>query len=320
MTEMFTQMPQSLAAPEATQPRRINWIDATGLVAVHLLALLALVPWFFSWTGVILMVLGTYVFGTLGIGLCFHRLLTHRGLVLPTWLEHTFAILGVCCLQDTPARWVAVHRRHHEHADQQPDPHSPLVNFLWGHMGWLFVRNRDLTRLGIYERYAKDVLRDPLYAWLERKFHWFWLVMVSWGVFFAGGVLAQLLAGGSAMAALQFGISVLVWGVFVRTVIVWHSTWSINSVTHLWGYRNYETDESSRNNMFIGYLTHGEGWHNNHHADPRSARYGHLWWEFDFTWLTIRLLAALGLATKVATPSPHILAPQSRSRGLAQGR
>ena len=320
MTEMFTQMPQSLAAPEATQPLRVNWIDATGLVAIHLLALLALVPWFFSWTGVILMFLGTYVFGTLGIGLCFHRLLTHRGLVLPTWLEHTFAVLGVCCLQDTPARWVAIHRRHHEHADQQPDPHSPLVNFLWGHMGWLFVRNRDLTRLGIYERYAKDVLRDPFYAWLERKFHWIWLVLISWGVFFAGGVIADLLAGGSAMEALQFGLSMVVWGVFLRTVFAWHVTWSINSVTHLWGYRNYETDESSRNNVFIGYLTHGEGWHNNHHADPRSARYGHLWWEFDLTWLTIRLLAALGLATKVATPSPHILAPQARSRGLAQGR
>jgi fatty-acid desaturase len=320
MTEMFTQMPQSLAAPEATQPRRINWIDATGLVAVHLLALLALVPWFFSWTGVILMFLGTYVFGTLGIGLCFHRLLTHRGLVLPIWLEHTFAILGVCCLQDTPARWVAVHRRHHEHADQQPDPHSPLVNFLWGHMGWLFVKNRDLTRLGIYERYAKDVLRDPFYARLERNFRWFWLVLISWVVFFAGGVLAELLAGGSAMEALQFGLSVLVWGVFLRTVFVWHVTWSINSVTHLWGYRNYATDESSRNNVIIGILSHGEGWHNNHHADPRSARYGHLWWEFDLTWLTIRLLETLGLATKVATPSPHVLATQVRHPGLARGR
>ena len=138
-------MPHSLAAPLGTQPLRVNWIDATGLVAGHLLALLALVPWLFSWTGVILMFLGTYVFGTLGIGLCFHRLLTHRGLVLPAWLEHTFAVLGVCCLQDTPARWVAIHRRHHEHADQQPDPHSPLVNFLWAHMGWMLVKNRDLT-------------------------------------------------------------------------------------------------------------------------------------------------------------------------------
>ena len=105
------------------------------------------------------------------------------------------------------------------------------------------------------------------------------------------------------MDALQFGLSLLVWGVFVRTVLVWHVTWSINSVTHLWGYRNYETDNSSRNNVIIGIISNGEGWHNNHHAYPQSARHGHLWWEFDLTWLAIRLLAALGLVRDVITPS-----------------
>jgi len=296
-------VPQRLAAPEGAQPRRVAWIDATGLVSGHLLALLAFVPWLFSWTGVMIAFLGLYVFGTLGISLCFHRLLTHRGMVCPKWLEHTFAILGVCCLQDTPGRWVAYHRLHHEHADRQPDPHSPLVHFLWAHMGWLMIKNRELTRLRILELYAKDILRDPFYARLERKFRWFWLVVISWGVFFAGGVLAALLCGGSAIEALQLGLSVLIWGVFVRTVLVWHITWSVNSVTHLWGYRNYDTDESSRNNVIIGFLSNGEGWHNNHHADPHSARYGHLWWEFDVTWLTIRLLVALGLAHKVAMPN-----------------
>jgi fatty-acid desaturase len=308
MTILSIDMPQRLAAPAGTLPSRIAWIDATGLAACHLLALFAFVPWFFSWTGVVLALVGVYVFGALGIGLGFHRLLTHRGFVCPKWLEHTFAILGLCCAQDTPARWVAIHRRHHEHADSQPDPHSPFVNFLWAHMGWLVFRNRELTRLGIFERYAKDVLRDPFYARLERRFFWVWLVLISWGAFFAGGFLAKLLGGGSAIEALQFGLSVLIWGVFVRTVLVWHITWSVNSVTHLWGYRNYETDESSRNNVLIGIISNGEGWHNNHHADPRSARHGHLWWELDVTWLTIRLLAALGLARNVATPSPHVLA------------
>ena len=165
------------------------------------------------------------------------------------------------------------------------------------------IKNRELTRLRILELYAKDILRDPFYARLERKFRWFWLVVISWGVFFAGGVLAALLCGGSAIEALQLGLSVLIWGVFVRTVLVWHITWSVNSVTHLWGYRSYDTDESSRNNVIIGFLSNGEGWHNNHHADPRSARHGHLWWEFDVTWLTIRLLVALGLAHKVAMPN-----------------
>jgi hypothetical protein len=122
-----------LSVPKTTQPLRIAWIDAVGLAACHLLALLAFVPWLFSWTGVGLAFFGLYIFGTLGISLCFHRLLTHRGVVCPKWLEHTLAVLGVCCLQDTPARWVAIHRRHHQHADEQPDPHSPLVHFLWAH-------------------------------------------------------------------------------------------------------------------------------------------------------------------------------------------
>ena len=121
----------------------------------HLVALLALLPWLFSWTGVVVSVLGLYVFGSLGINLYFHRLLTHRGLVVPRWVEYILGVIGTCCVQDTPARWVAVHRRHHEHSDQQDDPHSPLVNFFWGHVGWMLVENGDLNRLGIYERYAR---------------------------------------------------------------------------------------------------------------------------------------------------------------------
>lgn len=297
-----------LGTPKTIQPLRIAWRDAVGLVSLHLLALLAFVPWFFSWTGVVLAFVGLYVFGTLGISLCFHRLLTHRGVVCPKWLEHTFAILGVCCAQDTPARWVAIHRQHHEHADEQPDPHSPLVNFLWAHMGWLVYRNGALIRLGIVSRYAKDVLRDPFYARLEQNFRWAWPVLISWAAFFACGVLVELLLGGGAIDALQFGLSLLVWGVFVRTVLVWHITWSVNSVTHMWGYRNYETDDSSRNNFFIGFISNGEGWHNNHHADPRSARHGHKWWEFDLTYLTIRLFGFLGLARDIVEPSHHRLA------------
>lgn len=295
-----------LSSPLGTQPSRVAWIDATGLTVIHLLALLAFIPWFFSWTGVAVAFVGLYVFGTLGISLCFHRLLTHRGCVCPKPLEHAFALLGVCCLQDTPARWVAIHRRHHEHADQQADPHSPLVDFLWAHIGWLATKNRDLTRLGLCSRYAKDILRDPFYARLERKKFWAGVVLASWFAFFAIGFAAELLAGGSLVDASQFGLSVLVWGVFARTVIVWHTTWLVNSVAHIWGYRNYETGESSRNNIVVGFLSNGEGWHNNHHADPRSARHGHLWWEVDVTWLTIRVLASCGLARRLVTPSQYL--------------
>jgi fatty-acid desaturase len=303
-----------LDIPESARPFRLARIDATGIAAIHVIALLAFVPWFFSWTGVVLALLGLYVFGTLGISLCFHRMLAHRGFVCPKWLEHSLAILGLCCIQDTPARWVGIHRRHHEHADEPPDPHSPLVGFLWAHIGWMICRNRELTRLGLVSRYAKDVMRDPFYAKLEQNFRWVRVVLISWLGFFASAVLTDLVLRGGLFEAAQFGFSVLIWGVFVRTVIVWHMTWSVNSVTHLWGYRNYDTDDSSRNNLIVGFLSNGEGWHNNHHAAPRSVRYGHRWWELDMTWLTIRLLGTLGLARKIITPPPALAINESVDR------
>lgn len=314
LIDNLTPVPRRLLVPAGAQPRRFAWIDGSGLAFVHLIALLACVPWFFSWTGVVLAVAGLYVFGTLGISVCFHRLLTHRSFTCPKWFEHALAILGVCSMQDTPARWVATHRRHHEHSDERSDPHSPWVNFLWAHIGWLVFKNRDLTRLGLTSRYAKDLLRDPFYRQLERKQVWLGVVLASWIAFFAAGFGTELLLGGTAMQALQFGASLLIWGAFVRIVLVWHSTWSVNSITHLWGYRNYETGESSRNNLIVGYLSAGEGWHNNHHADPRSARFGHLWWETDATWETIRLFKAVGLVAKIVTPSAAVLARSKRAR------
>ena len=289
--------------PDSASPIRVEWVFAIGLVACHLIALLAFLPWFFSWSGVVLSVLGIYVFGTLGINLGFHRLLTHRSFATPKWLERTLTILGVCAVQDSPARWVAIHRRHHQFADEQFDPHSPLVSFFWAHVGWVMVKNDDLLRAELFERYAKDILRDPLYARLEWYHAWSWVVLASWSLFFIGGFIAEHLLGGTTADAVQFGLSLLVWGAFLRTVVTWHITWSINSATHLWGYRNYETDDRSRNNLFIGIISNGEGWHNNHHADPRSARHGHKWWELDVAWLTIRVLMWLGLATEVVLPA-----------------
>src|SRR5436853_7932462 len=112
-----------LALPLSVRTDKILWPYFLGIVGFHVLALLAVLPWLFSWTGVVLAVSGLYFFGTLGINLCYHRLLTHKGFILPKWLEHTFAVIGVCCLQDTPARWVAVHRLHHQNSDDQEDPH-----------------------------------------------------------------------------------------------------------------------------------------------------------------------------------------------------
>jgi stearoyl-CoA desaturase (delta-9 desaturase) len=284
----------------------------------HLVALLAVLPWFFSWTGLVLAVAGVYVFGSLGINLCYHRLLTHRGLTCSKWLEHGLAVLGVCCMQDTPARWAAVHRRHHEHSDAQEDPHSPLVNFLWGHVGWMLVENRDLTGLGIYDRYAKDILRDPFYRRMEQTLLYPVIVVASWGVFFLGGVAASLLDGGGVAQAAQFGASLLIWGVFVRAVVVWHITWSVNSAAHLWGYTNYATGEQSRNNWFVAMISCGEGWHNNHHADPRSARHGHRRWEIDLVFTVIQAMEAVGLVWDVHRPDRRSMQALSDRRRKPQ--
>ena len=188
--------------PVATRPFRINWFYAGGIIGCHLIALLAVLPWFYSRTGVILAILGLYVFGTLGINLCYHRLLTHRGLVCPKLLEHSFAILGLCCLQDTPARWVAAHRRHHQYADEQPDPHSPRVSFFWSHFGWLLVENDDLKPLGAGQHYAKDIRRDKFYKRLERNGFWALVVAASWLLFFAGGFVSALIMGGQPAEAI----------------------------------------------------------------------------------------------------------------------
>jgi stearoyl-CoA desaturase (delta-9 desaturase) len=288
--------------PETTvEPKQVRWRYALGIPLVHVLACLAFFPYFFSWTGVALSIAGLYVFGTLGINLCYHRLLTHQGFIAPKWLEHSLAILGVCTLQDTPACWVAMHRIHHKNSDERPDPHSPLVNFLWGHCGWLMFKNRDFLNVNYYQKFTRDLLRDPFYMKLERGANWLWIYLGSMAFFFLLGLAIGWPLWGAA-AGVQFGLSLMVWGVFVRTVLTWHITWSVNSVTHVWGYRNYETDDNSRNNLLVGLWSNGEGWHNNHHADQRAAAHGHKWWEFDVTWITIRALEKLGLVKDVVRP------------------
>ena len=288
--------------PAGVQPYRIDWVNVAVIGTIHALALLALLPIFFNWAAVIVAIICARLFGLIGVNIGYHRLLTHRGFKCPKWLEHCFVVVAICCAEDTPARWVAVHRRHHEKSDEQPDPHSPLAGFFWGHIGWLLVKNPDLSRLGIYDRYARDILRDPFYVKLERNKWQLKILLIQINLFFFAGLLAELAMGGSWPEAVVFALSVVVWAVFVRTVFVWHQTWAVNSLTHMWGYRSYATDEDSRNNWLVGLWAHGEGWHNNHHADQRSARHGHRWWEFDTTYLTIRLFEKLGLVWDVVQP------------------
>jgi len=279
------------------------------IIAFHLLALLGCVPWLFSWSGLAWALAGLYLFGTLGVNIGYHRLLTHRGFVCPRWLEHGLALLGACCWQGSPMSWVAIHRMHHQHSDEPDDPHSPRTNFFWSHMGWFLIYDPAIYNLSTYDRYARDLLLDRFYKWLERPVVWRNLHRAQWAVFVCLGALVGGLATWSPTGAVQLALSWLVWGVFVRTVAVWHITWSVNSVTHIWGYRNFDTHDDSRNNWLVGLLSNGEGWHNNHHAQPRCAAHGQRWWEVDVSYLTIRLLERVGLAWGVVRPG-HERSPE----------
>ncbi|QEG41054.1 acyl-CoA desaturase [Roseimaritima ulvae] len=294
--------PQRLPLPDATQPMQVMWEYVAVLSLVHIVALMVFVPWLFTWSGMVLAIAGHFVFGMMGITIGYHRLLTHRGFTCPKWLEHTLAVLGMCNLQDSPARWVAIHRLHHQHSDHQPDPHTPLASFLWSHVGWVVCRHRDLDRTSRYERYVRDLLRDPFYLKLERKDGWFFVFLIHGILITAAGALVGWLVGGSGAEALRYACSWAVWAVAARTVFVLHGTWAVNSITHVSGYRNYETRDKSRNNWLVALTSHGEGWHNNHHAQPRAAAHGHRWWEFDMSWRVIQALELMGLAKNVVRP------------------
>jgi fatty-acid desaturase len=291
----------AIDAPAAVKPYTLNRIYIGTIAVVHLLALMAFIPYFFSWVGLIAMLIGVHVFGQ-GITIGYHRLLTHRSFKTPRWVERVFAILGICCLEDSPVRWVAIHRIHHVHSDNQPDPHTPLVNFFWSHMGWLMVKNRETHSLSACEKFAKDLLRDPFYMYMEKRpLTHVYIALAQIPVFFLLGYLIGWIGWGQA-SALQLGLSMIVWAVYVRVVAVWHITWSVNSLSHLFGYQNYKTDEHSRNNWFVALLTVGEGWHNNHHEDPSTACLHHRWWELDISYYEIKLLELMGLASDVVEP------------------
>jgi stearoyl-CoA desaturase (delta-9 desaturase) len=283
--------------------RDVHWEYLVPIATVHLVACLVCIPWFFSWSGLMLALFGTAVFGTLGINLCYHRLLAHRSFSVPQWLERALTTIALCSLEDTPARWVANHRLHHRHSDEAPDPHSPRDGIAWSHVGWLFRHVPDRKSLAFFDRYARDILADGYYRYLERHPAAILVIYLTHAAAYAvAGMLVGRWFGGSWSDGMQLAASWVVWGVFLRTVLVWHVTWSVNSLTHLFGYRTYATGEDSRNNWLIAVLAMGEGWHNNHHHDPASASVQHQWWEFDVTYYVILLLQRMGLAQRVIGP------------------
>ena len=275
--------PRQLDDPER---REISWPVIGWLAFLHLGVLVA--PLTFTMEGLILAVVFHWVTGGLGVCLGFHRLLTHGSFQTYNWVRWAFAWIGGMAGEGSAVDWVANHRKHHAHSDLEGDPHSPVDGKWWSHIFWLGYCYPKEKHEAHVKRWAPDLAKDPVISFIGKTFLlWHFL---SAGVLF----LAGYAWGGWAMAC-----SFLVWGVFVRLCFVLHSTWFVNSASHIWGYRNYTTTDQSRNNWWVALITYGEGWHNNHHAFPRMAAHGHRWWEIDVTFATIRMLKAVGLAWDV---------------------
>ncbi|MBI1953899.1 MAG: fatty acid desaturase [Candidatus Omnitrophica bacterium] len=275
---------------------RFKWDSAVGFTLLHLGALAA--PFCFSWEAFWIFFALQWITGALGICLCFHRLLTHRSFELWKPLEYLLALCGCLAYQNGPIKWVAIHRMHHARSDEAGDPHSPTRGFWWAHMGWLFAFDEQLDRFEKYREFAPDLAKDPVYRFLNATHGWYQLILA----------LFLYLWGGWPF---------VVWGIFARTVFVWHCTWLVNSAAHIWGYRKWATGDRSTNNGWVALLTYGEGWHNNHHAFLRSAAHGLRWWEMDLTYFTIRLLALLGLAGGIQLPKPEQIAKADQSPPVA---
>ncbi len=257
---------------------RLNWSTIIGVAVFHILAVVAL--FMFSWQNLVAAIVLWWIAGSFGIGMGYHRLLTHRGFKAPKWLEYTLSIFGTLAMQSGPLTWVTTHRIHHAFTETDRDPHSPRNGTYWAHMGWIFRGTAQNNPWPIKVRYCPDITKDRFQVWLD-KYSYVPIIVAALVLFAVGG------------------ISMVLWGVFVKTVIGWHSTWLVNSATHLWGSRRFDVRDDSRNNGLIAALTFGEGWHNNHHAYPRSARHGLAWYEFDVNWIQIRLLEKLGIVSNV---------------------
>jgi fatty-acid desaturase len=274
------------AEREARYAAGIDWPTVIWITLLHIGALAA--PFTFTWTGLIVFIVFQYLTGSVGICLGYHRLLTHKGFQCSGVTRFMLAFIGGLAGEGSAIFWVANHRKHHCHSDHVGDPHSPLDGEdgpIWAHMGWLVPRVDVEGRDEFFKRWAPDLLREPGMAFLDYTFL-LWHILLG----------AAMFATGYFMEGWELGLSLVVWGMFVRLVYVLHVTWFVNSATHMWGYRTYETDDHSTNLWWVGILAFGEGWHNNHHAYPRMAVHGHQWWEFDLTWNVLRVMRFCGLA------------------------
>ncbi len=272
--------------------RNIDWPVAVGISLMHVGCLFA--PFFFSWSAFFVAGFLVWLTGPIGISLTFHRLLTHRSFKTPKWFEYFLTCCGCLACQGGPVQWIGVHRIHHKHSDDHGDPHSPKHGFTWSHVLWCMHKHQGMANRWAPTDAARDVYRDEGLRLINRYYLVPQLVVIV--LCFLGGTWAAQLGLETS------GLSWVLWAVCVRTAIVFHSTWFVNSASHTWGYQNYDTGEGSTNCWWVALLSMGE-WHNNHHGEQRSAPYGgRRWYEIDPTWWTLRLLKRVGLASDFVLP------------------
>jgi stearoyl-CoA desaturase (delta-9 desaturase) len=283
---------------------RVDWLRVIPFIAMHLACLGVIwvgFSWFALWTALALYALR--MFALTGF---YHRYFSHKAFKTSRAVQFVFALVGAACVQRGPLWWAAHHRDHHRHADTEHDIHSPLRHgFLWSHMGWFLTPRAFRTR---WEA-IPDLQRYPELRWIDR-YDIAVPVLLAVGLFVLGRWVGAAFPGSGTS-----GAQLLVWGFFVSTVVLFHATVTINSLAHRFGTRRFATRDNSRNNWLLALLTFGEGWHNNHHHFPGSARQGFRWWEVDVTYYLLRLMAAVGLIWALK-PVPAGL---SRSRGGHHG-
>jgi stearoyl-CoA desaturase (delta-9 desaturase) len=283
----------------------VRLVNVTVIVtpfAGLLLAIVLLWGWGFSWVHLGLLV-GMYLATGFGVTVGYHRLFTHRAFDTNRAMRLALAILGSMAFEGPLLKWVAHHRKHHQHSDQDEDPHSPhlhgqglrgMIRGLWhAHIGWIFIP--DAPNL---QRYIRDLSRDRMLRAISSTF----------SIWAAIGLILPTVLGGLLTLSWSGALLGFIWGGLARIFFIHHITWSINSVCHMWGSRPFRSHDQSRNNIFFGFLGLGEGWHNNHHAFPTSARHGLFWWQLDASWLVIRLMGMTGLAWNLRQPAPHAMA------------
>lgn len=290
-------------APSLTQ--KIVMINVVVLPILAMISVIAM-TWqygFMGWMYVGMLFGGWYLTG-LGITVGYHRLLTHQSFECSRPVRLFWAMLGALAVEGSPVKWCATHRKHHQFSDHHGDPHSPhlhdggainaIKGFMHAHFSWLITGHWSDADT---QKYGKDLLKDPILNWIDRNY--VWVVVAS--------LMTPAVIAGLVTMSLQGALLGLIWGGFARVGFTHHMTWSINSICHIFGSVDYKSSDDSRNNLVFGVLSHGEGWHNNHHAFPTSARHGLKWWQFDLSWMIICAMKYTGLAWKVRLPSDKAL-------------